>query len=350
MMGLAGYAQLTGIFDWIAARAVRIAGNSRMRLFALVYAAGIVTTAFFSNDATIVVLTPAVIDALRRYDASPVPYVVACALIANAASFVLPIANPSNLLVFAGHMPALGAWLRAFALPSLAATVVTFAVLAFYYRRELRGDAVAVDSPVVSAPGAVPVALLVATAAAIVTVSAFGGPLGPATFACAAIVWLTTVVSDRVGARTIVREIAWNVIVLTAALFVIIDAVDRAGGFAATRAALAWCAALGTPWAELATGFLTGAASNIINNLPVGLNLGTTLPAMHAAAQTTEAALIGVNLGPNATLIGSLATLLWLRIVKRNGIAVSPLAFARIGISATLPALAAALLLLSAGR
>ena len=118
--------------------------------------------------------------------------------------------------------------------------------------------------------------------------------------------------------------------------------------FAATQAALAWCTALGAPWAPLATGFLTAIAANIINNLPVGLNLGTTLPAMHAAAQTTQSALIGVNLGPNATLIGSLATLLWLRILKRNGIAISALSFARIGTLSTLPALAAALLLLNA--
>ena len=139
MMGIAAYAHINGIFDRVAALTVRIAGTSRIRLLALIYVAGIVTTAFFSNDATIVVLTPAVIDALRRYDCSPVPYVVACALIANAASFLLPISNPSNLLVFAGHMPALGAWLRVFALPSIAAIGVTFAVLVWFYRRELRG-------------------------------------------------------------------------------------------------------------------------------------------------------------------------------------------------------------------
>ncbi len=108
MMALAAYANVAGVFAWVAALAVRIAGASRLRLFVLIYVAGIVTTALLSNDATVVVLTPAVIDALRRYDASPRPYVIACALIANAASFVLPISNPSNLLVFAGRMPPLG--------------------------------------------------------------------------------------------------------------------------------------------------------------------------------------------------------------------------------------------------
>jgi arsenical pump membrane protein len=348
MMGLAGYAQLTGVFGWIAARAVRIAGASRFGLFALVYATGIVTTAFFSNDATIVVLTPAVIDALRRYDASPVPFVMACALIANAASFLLPISNPSNLLVFAGRMPALGAWLFTFALPSIGAIGVTFGVLWWCYRRELRGSADHLDETPVPRPSTRAIALLAAAAIAVVTVSAFGGPLGTATFTCGAIAVAVAALSDRAGAATIVRQISWPVIALTATLFVVIDAIDRAGGFAATRAALAWCAQLGAPWTALGTGFLAAAVSNVINNLPVGLNLGTTLPAMHASAQTTAAALIGVNLGPNATVIGSLATLLWLGILRRNDIAISPLAFARVGLLATVPALAVALLLLHA--
>ncbi len=133
---------------------------------------------------------------------------------------------------------------------------------------------------------------------------------------------------------------------MTAALFVIVTAVDDAGGFNASRTALAWCAHLAAPWSALATGFVVATASNLINNLPVGLNLGETLPAMHATMHTAEAALIGVNLGPNATVNGSLATLLWLRIVRRANIAVPPLGFARVGLLASVPALAAALVLL----
>ena len=116
MTALAEFAQRDGVFAWAAVRAIRIAGRSRLRLFATrVRRAGIVTTALLSNDATVILLTPAVLGALARYDAAPLPYAVACALVANAASFVLPISNPSNLLVFAGRMPALVPWLVAFA-------------------------------------------------------------------------------------------------------------------------------------------------------------------------------------------------------------------------------------------
>ena len=346
MMALAEFARAGGLFAWVAARAVAAAHGSRFRLFTLVYLTGVVTTALLSNDATIVVLTPAVIDALRRFDAPPYAYVIACALIANAASFVLPIANPSNLLVFAQRMPSLGAWLAAFALPSLAAIGVTFAALAWWYRRDLRGRTAALDAtPEIAAPSLLTAVVLAIAATVIVTTSAREGPLGTATFACAAVAVVIAVIRRASDAARIARGISWPVVALTAALFVIVGAVDAGGGFVATRNALAWCASLGPPWSYLAIGFAIAAASNVVNNLPVGLNLGETLPALHAPAAITHASLIGVNLGPNATVNGSLATLLWLAIVRRAGIEVTPLRFAMVGLAVTVPALLAAQLL-----
>ncbi len=345
MMALAEFARAGGLFSWAAARAVDLAGGSRLRLLALVYGAGIITTAFLSNDATIVVLTPAVIDALQRMDAKPLAYVVACALVANAASFILPISNPSNLLVFAHAMPALPAWIARFALPAAAALAVTFAVVVWWYRADLRGHTTPDDRE--EAPASVVHAVVLAAAAiVIVTTSAREGPLGPATFACALVAWLVGAWQRREDALGMLRGIAWPVLVLTAALFVIVGAVDAGGGLAAAQAGLAWCAALGAPWAQLAAGFAIATTSNIVNNLPVGLVLGQSLPALHPSPALTAAALIGVNLGPNATVNGSLATILWLTIVRRAGIAVTPLGFAAVGISATVPALVAALALL----
>jgi arsenical pump membrane protein len=346
MMALAEYAKTAGVFAWIADGALRVAGPSRARFFGLVYVAGIGTTALLSNDATIVVLTPAVLDVLRRYDAPPLPYVVACALVANAASFVLPIANPSNLLVFAGRMPSLGAWLLAFGRPSVAACAVTYVVLRVLFRRELRGSAGAPDGESAGRPEPLALALLAASAAVVVATSALGGRLGAATCACALCAWLAALLRDRAGALRIARGIAWGIVALTAALFVIVSALDTAGGFAASRLVLERCAALAWPWAPLVSGFAVALAANVANNLPVGLNLGEVLPGMHAGLHASEAALLGVNLGPNATVNGSLATLLWLTIVRRAGIAIAPLTFARVGILAAVPALIAALLLL----
>src|SRR5215469_8957976 len=129
MMLIAELAQREGLFDYLAAYAVEHARGSPQRLFLLIYGVGILVTVLLSNDATAIVLTPAVYAATRAAGASPLPYLFVCAFIANAASFVLPISNPANLVVFGERMPHLFEWLRQFTLPSVAAIVVTYLVL-----------------------------------------------------------------------------------------------------------------------------------------------------------------------------------------------------------------------------
>src|SRR5712691_10448345 len=116
--------------------------GSPQRLFLLVYSVGILVTVLLSNDATAIVLTPAVYAATRAAGASPLPYLFACAFIANAASFVLPISNPANLVVFGERMPHLFEWLRQFALPSIAAIVVTYIVLRLTQRHALAEESI----------------------------------------------------------------------------------------------------------------------------------------------------------------------------------------------------------------
>src|ERR1700756_2362905 len=108
MMPLAELARHEGVFDWIADIAVRHARRSASRLFLLIYITGTVVTALLSNDATAVVLTPAILAAVRRARVEPRPHLLACALIANAASFLLPVSNPANLVVYADRLPPLG--------------------------------------------------------------------------------------------------------------------------------------------------------------------------------------------------------------------------------------------------
>src|SRR5712671_4054946 len=126
MMLLAELARREGLFDWLAAHAAQASKGSPARLFGLVYIVGIVVTAFLSNDATAVVLTPAVYAAAKAAKAKPLPYLFICALIANAASFVLPISNPANLVLYDNHMPSLWPWLKQFAAPSAVAIIVTY--------------------------------------------------------------------------------------------------------------------------------------------------------------------------------------------------------------------------------
>ena len=127
MMLLAEVAREERLFDWLAAVATSHARGSPRRLFFLIYCVGTVVTIFLSNDATAVVLTPAVAAAVKTAKVKePLPYLLICAFIANAASFVLPISNPANLVIYGSRMPPLAQWLPAYLLPSVVAIVATY--------------------------------------------------------------------------------------------------------------------------------------------------------------------------------------------------------------------------------
>ncbi len=140
-------ARREGLFDWLAIHAVAQARGSRTRLFVLVYLVGTAVTALLSNDATAVVLTPAVYAATRAARAEPLPYLLACAFIANAASFVLPISNPANLVVFGAGIPRLTDWLILFTPASIAAIVVTFVTLWLSQAKHCGGRSIPFFSP-----------------------------------------------------------------------------------------------------------------------------------------------------------------------------------------------------------
>ena len=125
MMLLSELAREHGVFDWLSSIAIRRADGSCRKLFALVYGIGTIVTVLLSNDATAVVLTPAILTAVRKARVQPLPYLFVCAFIANAASFVLPISNPANLVVFQGAMPPLATWMLAFGAPSLFSIATT---------------------------------------------------------------------------------------------------------------------------------------------------------------------------------------------------------------------------------
>jgi arsenical pump membrane protein len=346
MMALAEFARAEGVFAWIAARAVRAANGSRSRLLLLIYSAGFITTAFLSNDATIVVLTPAVIAAVRRTDARPNAFVFACALVANAASFVLPIANPSNLLFFADKMPTLGTWFASFGLASVAAVGLTYAALVLVFRREIAPPLIVENGRAAAgAPRVLAAAVLIGSAFALVATSSLDGPLGAVTFALGVLAALASATREVRAPLAIVRGIGWPIVLLTAGLFVLVEALDLAGAAALPRALFAWAGHQAAPLAQTGTAVASALASNVVNNLPVGLDLGKYVGAAHPAAALSAAALIGVNVGPNLTVNGSLATVLWLAVLQRAGVSISPLRFAVVGMVATPLALIAAALL-----
>jgi arsenical pump membrane protein len=351
MMLIAELARSEGLFDWLAGIAASHARSSAKRLFALVYVVGIVVTTFLSNDATAVVLTPAVYAAARAARADPLPYLYICAFIANAASFVLPISNPANLVVFDGHMPPLLQWLARFGLPSLVSIVATYTVLRWSQRKYLAGPTQENPHvPSLERGGVIVGIALIIAAILLLVVSALGRDLGLPTFIAGATT-LVIVMFFR-GFRTLaaLKHISWGILPLVAGLFVFVEALDRTGvlsflsdelrlGSQDAPALTAWASAL-----------VAGFGSNIANNLPVGLLSGAAIQIDSPPPLVTDAILIGVDLGPNLSVTGSLATILWLVALRREGEHVSALEFLKLGVLIMPVSLVLAIAALFVGR
>lgn len=344
MMALAEVARREGLFDWLATRAVRAAHGSASRLFGLIYIVGIVVTAFLSNDATAVVLTPAVYAAAKAARADPLPYLFICALIANAASFVLPISNPANLVVFATHMPPLGQWFLRFGLASVASIVVTFLVLRVTQRAHLREPiATDVDEKPLPVAGRVAAFGILATGVTLIVASALDLQLGLPTFIAGLATVALVLVIKREGPWQTIKDISWSVIPLVAGLFVLVEALETTGVLELLGTQLKALAAHSAAQAGWVSGLVIAFACNLVNNLPAGLLAGAAVQAAHVPDRVAAAILVGVDLGPNLSVTGSLATILWLNAIRREGEDVSALAFLKLGALAMPPALIAAL-------
>ena len=335
MMLLAELAREEGVFDWVADIAVHHARGSAGRLFFWVYLSGTVVTAFLSNDATAVVLTPAVLAAVRRAKVTARPHLLACAMVANAASFLLPIANPANLVVFGKEMPPLGAWLEHFLAPAGVAVAATYLCLWAVSRRELAERAAAEETPRrLSAAGRLALAGIFAAAAGLLVASAFGIPLGAPTCAAGLLAMALVATKDRGAPLRALGHVAWSVLPLVAGLFMLVEALNRAGMMRGAQVGLEWLAALHDGIGRFAGAGIVALLSNGMNNLPVGLAAGSALRQGGGPGLLAHAVLIGVDLGPNLSVTGSLATILWLIALRRDGEEITAWEFLRAGMVA----------------
>jgi arsenical pump membrane protein len=348
MMLLAEFARHEGLFDWLAAYALRHARGSASRLFVLVYGVGTLVTVFLSNDATAVVLTPAVYAAARQAKAHPLPYLFICAFIANAASFVLPISNPANLVVYGTHMPPLGRWLSQFGVASIAALLLTYGVLRFTQRGALSGlIECTVEAPPLSIGGRLVAAGIAATALLLLMASSLNWQLGLPTFLAGITTGIVILLRQQAGPWPIIKDISWSVLPLVAGLFVLVECVESTGVLATLGQVLTSHAVDAPGLTALAAGGIAGVVCNLVNNLPLGLIAGTLANSTHLPGPVTGAMLIGVDLGPNLSVTGSLATILWLVALRREGQEVSAWKFLALGVLVMPPALLAALLCIS---
>ena len=239
------------------------------------------------------------------------------------------------LVVFHDAMPPLAKWLLAFGVPCLLSIVATFLVMRWIFRFELNEQ---IENHVpeirLNNNGKLVVASLGVVIAVLLGVSAVGTDLGLPT--CVAAVAITAIIciKERSNPLPLVREISWETLALVGGLFVMVDAMEAIGAMNYTRQWLAEAQNLGTIAGVFATGFVVGIANNLVNNLPLGLIAGSTVQVAAARPAIIDAVLIGVDLGPNLSITGSLATILWLIALRREKVNVGFWDFFRIGVVA----------------
>jgi len=346
-------AESAGFFTWVAYVASVAARGSGRRLFFGVIAAGTVISVFLTNDAAAVVLTPLVFVLVRRLRLPATPFAFACTFIANGTSITLPISNPINFIIGDAANLRLGDYVALLWAPALTGAAATIALLWFIFRRDVR---VNFDRKLVRQPADDPrcrievTVLLGIVALALVAASGLGVSVGmTAALSGAAMLvhgfWRRAFKWHRVAA-----EMNPAIVVMVAALFVAVDGLRHSGLLNPTAAIVVAAArdhpSLAGPLAAL----IAAAASNVFNNLPTALIAVGTLHvgALHdpVARQFAAGAIVGCDLGPNLTTVGSLSTLIWLVLLRRRGLEISAAEYFKVGVVLAPTVLACAVLAL----
>lgn len=338
---LAHFCDVEGLFQACGAWMARRAAGSPGRLLSAVFVLGSVITAVLSLDATVVLLTPVVFVTASRMGVRPKPHIYACAHLSNTASLLLPVSNLTNLLAFTASGLSFTRFAALMTLPWLLAIGAEYLVFRRFFADDLM---TAVPSSDAGKAPELPLFALVTvgcTLAGFVVASAVG--VDPAWVALGGALVLAgrAIVRRRATPLTVVRSAAPAFLAFVLALGIVVRAVVDHGLADALGQVLPDGSGLGT---LLGVAALAAVLANLINNLPAVLVLlPLTAPAGPGAVL---AVLLGVNIGPNLTYAGSLATLLWRRIAHRHGHDVGLGEFTRLGLLAVPAALVAAVVAL----
>jgi arsenical pump membrane protein len=323
---LAQLCDAEGVFAYAGAVAARVCRGSPVRLLAAVVGLAAAVTAVLSLDATVVLLTPVVVATATTVRVRPRPHVYVCAHLANSASLLLPVSNLTNLLAFGATGLTFLHFGLLMALPWLAAVAVEYAVLRLVFAADLRSPATVGPLAALPAAPVVPLVVLAATLAGFAVTSALGVAPAWAAAAGAAVLATRRLARRTTGPGALLRAADLPFVAFVLGLGIVVRAIAAGGLGDLVRRLLP-----GPPTllGLLATAALAALLANLVNNLPAVLIL---LPAVApGGAALVLAALLGVNVGPNLTYTGSLATLLWRRLLQRREAGPSFVDYLRLG-------------------
>jgi arsenical pump membrane protein len=346
MMSLSAFAEEAGLFDWLAALAARLARKRAALLYLNVFLLGSLISMVLSNDATALILTPIVYVLVTRLRLPVMPFLFACTFIADTASILLPVSNPINIIITSQFPLDFGIYLKLLFLPGLVVIGINIGVFFLLYRRQLRGS---FDNKLLPSPAAsiknpayfrYTCAVLVLLALAYIIASAIQLPLSLVALGGAFLLLVGALIWQRGALRELNKHISWSIFGFIAGMFILVRAVETTGlteQFGQLLLRLSGNSSFGA--VMVGTGG-SALGTNLINNVPMAVVLTSALHTMqHASLAVRQgfvvASIFGCDLGPNLTTVGSLATVLWLLILRRRGIDVSGLDYFKVGVLVT---------------
>ena len=341
-----------GFFEWAALHVARWGGGSGRKLFVLLVLLGAAVAALFANDGAALILTPIVIAMLLELKFSAkatLAFVMAAGFIADTASLPLVVSNLVNIVSADYFDIGFARYAAVMAPVNLVAVLASLLVLIGFFRKDIPRDyqLAQLDAPVTAIrdratfnAGWLVLALLLA---GFFWLEPAGVPISAVAAAGACLLLLVAARGQVIATRTVLREAPWQIVIFSLGMYMVVYGLRNAGLTGYLTALLDHCAQYGVWGAAMGTGVLTALLSSVMNNLPTVLIGALAIDPTTAQGAVREAMIyanvIGSDLGPKITPIGSLATLLWLHVLDSKNIHISWGYYFRVGIVLTVPVL-----------
>jgi arsenical pump membrane protein len=341
-----------GFFEWAALHVARWGKGNGLRLFILLVLLGAAVSALFANDGAALILTPIVIAmllALRFTPKATLAFVMAAGFIADTASLPLVVSNLVNIVSADYFGISFSRYASVMVPVNLVAVAATLGALIWFFRKDIPanydmaqlkhpGDAIHDRATFITGWWVLGILLV-----GFFWLDDMGVPISAVAAAGAALLLAVAARGSRISTRAVLRDAPWQIVIFSLGMYLVVYGLRNAGLTVYLTELLNWCAQYGVWGAALGTGFITAILSSIMNNLPsvlVGLlAIDATTTAGVVREAMVYANVIGADLGPKITPIGSLATLLWLHVLAAKDIRISWGYYFRVGIVLTLPIL-----------
>ncbi|GCE30866.1 arsenic transporter [Dictyobacter alpinus] len=346
MMSISALAEVAGLFDWLAFQAARYSGHSARRLFFNTFLLGTVISMFLSNDATALILTPIVYTLVTRLRLPILPFLFACTFIADTASFLLPVSNPINIIVTSRFPLDLWTFLRLLFIPSLLVIGINIGIFFLLYRKQLNGqfDLKRLPSSEESirhkAYFRYVCGALIIISIAYIIAAATQFPLSLVALGGAIILLIGALTWKQITLPDLNKQLSWSIFGFIAGMFIVVQALESTG-LTTQFGGLLLHLSGNTPFGAVMVGtFGSALGTNLINNVPMAVVLTSSLQSIQHSPLAVQhgfiaATIFGCDLGPNLTTVGSLATVLWLLILRQRNLDVSGWDYFKIGIITT---------------